>query len=74
MLRTRLRRAVNLDSGIVCIDCGGLPINVADLVHALGNTPIEWARCTIRGTLADLGGPAIRSGEIFEFQSRENSK
>jgi hypothetical protein len=60
---------------IVCIDCGSLSIKVADPVHAVDTTPVECARCgSIRGTLADLRGLALSGSDIFEVQSRENSK
>jgi hypothetical protein len=60
---------------IVCNDCGSLSIKVTDPVHAVDTTPVECARCgSIRGTLADLRGLALSSGDVFEFQSRENCK
>jgi len=60
---------------IVCTDCGSLSIKVVDPVRAIDSTPVECRRCgCIRGTLADLRGLALHSGDIFEFQSRNTRK
>jgi hypothetical protein len=60
---------------VVCSNCGSLSIKVADRVHATDNTPVECARCgAIRGTLGGLRDLALRSGDIFEFQSKEKAQ
>jgi hypothetical protein len=53
---------------MVCDECGGLSIRVADLVHAPTATLIQCGRCgTVRGTLSELHDLARRGTKSFDF-------
>jgi hypothetical protein len=53
---------------VVCDQCGGLSIKIADPVKSPATAPVQCARCdAVRGTLGDLHELARRSTDDFEF-------
>ncbi|SDS17958.1 hypothetical protein [Bradyrhizobium canariense] len=53
---------------IVCSDCGGLSIKVADPANCPVTTLVECRRCgAVRGTVGALQDLARRSADLFEF-------
>ena len=53
---------------IVCDQCGGLSIKMADPTTSPASALVQCRRCdAVRGTLGDLHDLARRSTDVFEF-------
>jgi hypothetical protein len=53
---------------VVCVDCGGLSIKIANPAKSPVTANVKFARCdAVRGTLGDLHELARRSTDDFEF-------
>jgi hypothetical protein len=53
---------------IVCEQCGGLSIKIADPANSPAATLVQCGRCdAVRGTVGDLHDLARRGTELFEF-------